>query len=90
MSGEAATGTSPRILTAAITVAAPPAGGSTADTSTGDGTSASTLPETGPGDSIPALIIGLIALQVGLVVAVRSHRALAPASRGGGRHRVGV
>jgi hypothetical protein len=78
-------------LTKTVTVTAASGTPTPTDTSTTDPTddpdNGGTLPQTGPADFGMTLIWALVALQVGLIIAVRASRARRPAIEATGRHR---
>jgi hypothetical protein len=78
-------------LTKSVTVTAATGTPTSTSTSTTDPTddpdNGGTLPQTGPGDFAMTLVWALIALQVGLIIAVRASRARRPAAAPTGRHR---
>lgn len=80
----------PRTLTKEVSVAAPSATPTPTDTNTTDPTddpdNPGTLPQTGPGDFGATLLWALVALQIGLIVAVRASRSRRPEPTTG-RHR---
>lgn len=78
-------------LTKTVTVTASTSTPTPTDTSTSDPTddpdNNGTLPQTGPADFGMTLVWALVALQVGLIIAVRASRSRRPAAESAGRHR---